>query len=137
LPPQRAKLLAKVYYGPEPNRSPWKEKWSIFSAAKGATLADIEYEKLSNDLIDDTPDPDARVRKAEIAAKRAVIRKYSLPRTWTPTENLGIDGQEHDREHIHITPVSGIDASMSVLQDCLTKNSGTPLFRGCMLQRKQ
>jgi hypothetical protein len=136
-PPQRTKLLAKVYYAPDPARSPWKQQWSIFSAARAATLADIEYDKLSNDLIDDTPDPDLRMQKAENAAKRVVVQKYSLPRTWKPTEDLGLDGHQHDREHIHIAPVNGVNSSMSMLRDCLSRNSGSGLFRGCMPQRKQ
>jgi hypothetical protein len=134
-PPQGHKILAKVYYAPNPARSPWKQQWSIFSATKAATLADIEYDKLSNDLIDDTPDPDLRMRKAENAAKRVVVQKYSLPGTWKPADDLGLDGHQHDREHVHIAPMSGIDSSMSVLQDCLTKNSGSSLFRGCVPQR--
>ena len=137
-PPQHFKLLAKVYYAPDPSRSPWKERWSISGATHAGTLADIEYDKLSNDLIDDpdkTPDPNVRWAKAEAAARKAVIRKYSLSKDWKPTENLGLDGQNHDRDHVRTKNAEGISASMDALNACLTTSRGFGLLQGCMPQR--
>ncbi len=134
-PPQQYKLLAKVYYAPDPTRSPWKEKWTILGASRAGTMADIEYDKLSNDLMDDTPDPNLRLEKAAAAAKKAVIRKYGLPKNWVPTDNLGLHGQVHDRDHIRLGDAGQIDASMPALAECLTLNRGSALFGGCISQR--
>jgi hypothetical protein len=134
-PPQQYKLLAKVYYAPDPVRSPWKEKWTILGASRAGAMADIEYDRLSGDLMDDTSDPNLRLEKAAAAAKKAVIRKYGLPSNWRPTENLGLDGQDHDRDHLHLSDVGHADASMSALAECLTTNRGNALFQGCLPQR--
>ena len=131
-PPQMVKILAKAYYAPDPSMSPWKDKWGILGANHEATIEDVEYDKLSNDLIespDVQPDASIRLEKAAADARRVVIRKYKLPTTWQPTSDLGIDGQEHDREHIHIGS-SNVDDSMSALQQCLTADDGRPVS-GC------
>ena len=135
-PPLHSKWLAEVYYAPNPSRSPWKEQWSVFSAERAGTLADIEFDKLSDELIDDTPDPDLRQEKADTAAKKIVVQKYALPKDWQPARDLGLSGQYHDHNHIHIGAVSGINASMSALLDCLTTDKGNPLFQGCMPQQR-
>lgn len=137
-PPQQAKLLSKVYYAPVPARSPWKEQWTIMGAARAGTAADVEYDRLSNDLIEDpskVPDPERRLTRAAAAARAAVVRKYSLPAKWVPTERLGLDGQVHDREAIRIATGSGVEASMSALGECLTTGRGNALFQGCMPPR--
>ncbi|MBV9247846.1 MAG: hypothetical protein JO227_01175 [Acetobacteraceae bacterium] len=44
-----------------PSRSPWEEKWTLIRAQHAATPADVEFDELSNDLIEDpdkVPDPD-------------------------------------------------------------------------------
>jgi hypothetical protein len=133
-PPQRVKLLAKVYYAPDPSRSPWTEKWTIIGAQHAATPADVEFDELSNDLIEDpdkVPDPDKRLQRAEAAARRAVIQKYRLPASWKPTDNLGLDGQQHDRDHLHITGPGQGDDSLAALNECLTSRTGNGIFQGC------
>jgi hypothetical protein len=135
-PPLQYKRLASVYYAPIPARSPWKEKWTVLGASRLASLADIEFDILSNTLMDDpdkTPDPDKRASKAEAAAKATVIRKYGLPKDWKSTAGLGLDGQYHDREQIHIENETDVDASsMSSLEECLKSDRGTPLWKGCL-----
>lgn len=136
-PPQHSKLLAKVYYGPDPARSPWKEPWGIFAAKHAGSLAEIEYDVLANDLIDDpakTPNPIERLQKAEQAAKREVIAKYGLSKTWEPRDDVGLDGQGHDREHIRITDGGGLEPSLTALRACLTTNQPSPLVSGCKPQ---
>jgi len=135
-PPLHSKWLAEVYYAPNPSRSPWKEQWSIFSADRAGTLADIEFDKLSDELIDETPDPDLRQKKADTAAKKIVVQKYSLPKDWQSARDLGLNGQYHDHDHIHISPVSGIDASISALMDCLNTDKGNALITGCVPPRQ-
>ena len=92
-PPQRVKLLAKAYCAPIPSRSPWSGKWTLIGAQHAATPADVEFDKLSNDLIEDpdkVPDPNKRLERAEAAARRTVIKKYRLPASWKPNDNLGL-----------------------------------------------
>lgn len=90
-------------------------------------------DKLSDELIDDTQDPDLRQKKADTAAKKIVVQKYAQPKNWQPARDLGLSGQNHD--HINIGTVSGIDASMSALLDFLTTDKGNPLLQGCMPQQ--
>jgi hypothetical protein len=138
-PPQHDKMLAKVYYGPDPSRSPWKEPWGIFGASHAGTTADIEYYKIANDLIDDpdkTPDPDERLQNAETKARQIVIRKFGLPKDWRPAENLGVDGRNHERDHVHIAESTAISNSMGPLVECLTTNQGTVLLKGCIPRRR-
>jgi hypothetical protein len=100
-PPQRWNPLSRVYYAPVPARSPWKETWTVLGATKAGTPAYVEYDELSNDLIEDpskVPEPEKRLARAAGAARAAVIKKFKLPIGWVPTESLGLDGKVHDRE---------------------------------------
>jgi hypothetical protein len=138
MPPTHSKALAKAYYAPEPSRSPWKEKWSIFTAERRGTLADVEYDKLNSDLMDKysdrISDPDKLSIKAEADARKIVIGKYKLPARWQPAINLGLTGTEYGRAHIRIVGSDGTEASMSALARCLNSNQGT-IFKGCQADR--
>jgi hypothetical protein len=130
------KLLAKAYYAPDPAHSPWQEKWAIIGADHAPTLADVEYDKLSNDLIEDpdkVPDPDKRLDRAAAAARKAVIVKYALPRSWQPTTDLGLNGQEHDGDHVHLEGADEdeVAASLAALRKCLTSDVGNLYLMGC------
>jgi len=81
------------------------------------------------------PDPNKRLERAEAAARRTVIKKYRLPASWKPNDNLGLDGQEHDRSHLHVTGPSQEDDSMAALNECLTSSSGNWFPQGCMPDR--
>jgi len=134
-PPQHVKLLAKAYYTPNPSRSPWDEQWLLMGAKRAATPPEVEFDELSNDLMEDpdkVPDPNERLQRADVAARRAVILKYHLSQDWKPSDNLGLDGQKHERDHLHITGPSESDHSMAALNQCLTSASGNALFQGCM-----
>jgi hypothetical protein len=134
-PPTDHKTLAKVYYAPNPSRSPWDEPWSIFVADRAGTLADIEYDKLGNDLLSNAvSDPDERVEKADAEARRRVIWKYNLSQSWEPTKGLGISGVEYGRGHIRIDGTAGVEESMSALAACLSSDRGT-IFKGCQADR--
>lgn len=116
--PQQAKLLSKVHYLPQPTRSPREEERVILGASRAGTAADVEYDELSNDLIENPskmPDPERRLTRAAAAAKAAVIKKYRLPANLVPTERLGLNGQVHDREVISITPGAEIGTSIPAL----------------------
>jgi hypothetical protein len=136
--PTGHKILATVYYDPTLVISKPKEEWLIIGAKKAGTPADIEYDKLSNDLIEEpaeVPDPELRMQRAEAAAKKAVVKKYGLPADWQPTENLGLDGQTHDRNHIRLINPDPDDKSTVALLECLTSNRGSRMFQGCMPPR--
>ena len=140
MPPQHVKLLAKAYYAPDPTHSPWQEKWAIIGADHAPTLADVEYDKLSNDLIEDpdkVPDPDKRLNRAAAAARKAVIAKYGLPPSWQPTVDLGLDGQEHDGDHVHVEGADAdeVAASLAALSKCLTSDNGNMFLMGCPRNR--
>lgn len=134
LPPTRFKKLAQVYYSPDPSHSPWNEfgPWSIFTAAKAGTLADIEFDKLGNDLLSDKiSDPDKRMATADAQARRSVIQKYKLSAKWKPTEGLGLTGTVYYRGHVDVVAGPDIYVSMQELASCLTSNGGNPIFKGC------
>jgi hypothetical protein len=137
--PAGHKMLATVYYDPTVARTAPKEEWLIVGAQRAGTPADIEYDRLSSDLIEDpdkVPDPDLRMQRAEAAAKKIVMRKYRLPADWHPTEKLGLDGQPHDRNHIRVLSPDVLDKSTATLVECLTSNRGSWLFQGCMPVRR-
>lgn len=122
-------------YAPDPSHSPRSEKWTIIGAQHAGSIADIEYYKVSNDLIEDptkVPDPEKRLQRASDAARRTVIKKYHLPGNWEPADNLGLDGQQHDREHLQITGPNQGDDSLAALNECLTSRTGNWLLQGCM-----
>ena len=136
MPPQHVKLLAKAYYAPNPTRSPWQEKWAIIAADRPPTLPDVEYDKLSNDLIEDpnkVPNPEKRLDRAAAAARKAVIAKYGLPRSWQPTTDLGLDGQEHDGDHVHVEGADSeeVTESLTRLDKCLNSDAGNVFLMGC------
>ena len=134
MPPTHSKMLAKVYYAPVPSRSPWNEKWAIFSAERRGTLADVEFDGLSNDLMekysDRISDPEKLSRKVEAEARKVIINKYRLSAQWHPANNLGLMGTEYSRGHIRIVGTDGADGSMAALATCLNSNLGS-IFKGC------
>ena len=133
MPPQRYKLLSKVYYGPDPAHSPWgDDRWAIFTADKAGTVADIEFDTLSNDLLSDKiSDPDQRTSIADAQARRIVIKKYGLSPKWKPAEGLGLTGIEYHRGHVDVVAGPEIGDSMQALSDCLHSDAGPAFFRGC------
>ncbi len=101
-------------------------------ASKAGSLPDIEYDKLSNDLLSDRiRDPEKRQNVADAKAKRAVIQKYKLPTKWSQSEGLGLTGIIYHRGHVDVIVGPDITPSMQALGDCLNSVGGTPLFRGC------
>lgn len=102
-------------------------------------MADIDYYILEDQYLDPKiSDPDEQEKKADAVARKIVIEKYGLSKSWTSNVDqlgyFGIYGQDHDREHIHITvPKTGLDASIAELNRCLTENmNGRGVFQGCM-----
>jgi hypothetical protein len=75
------------------------------------------------------------LRRAEMTARKVVIRKYGLAQNWKPAENLGLDGQKHDRDHVLIEPSAAPDEALRELTTCLTTDRTVWLFQGCMQQR--
>ena len=137
-PPQHVKLLAKAYYAPVPSRSPRDDQWLLLGAKHAATPADVEFAELSNDLLEDpgkVTDADELAQRADSAARRVVIQKYRLPQDWKPSDGLGLDGQKHDRDHLHITGQDEGDRSMAAVLECLTSTSGNALLQGCLPRR--
>lgn len=134
MPPQQYKKLSQVYYAPDPVHSPWgnEDPWTILTAAKAGTLPDIEFDKLSGDLLSDKiSDPDKRMDIADAQAKRIVIQKYKLSPKWKPAKGLGLTGIIYHRGHVDVVAGSDIVGSMQALSDCLHSDGGTPLFKGC------
>ena len=119
--------LAQVYYAPDPSRSLKYKKWVILATNRAATRPDAEYKALLNEL----SEVHADWTKAKEAARRIIIRKYSLPQDWKPLEIFGVHGPSHDRDHIHIKEGVGIEGRMLALRDCLTK-TGPSLRQGCI-----
>jgi hypothetical protein len=133
-PPQEATQLAKIYYAPDPSQSPWKDKWSYIGATAASSLADVEFDRLSNDLLDaNVADPEVRQNRADAAAKRIVIKKYKLPKTWEPREEFLMNDEEPDRDHLHVVVPddTAVATSMAALSQCLTSDDGNALIRGC------
>lgn len=141
-PPTHSKMIAKAYYaGPDPRKSPWpNEQWTIHSASRAATLPEIEFDELTNTLIEKLSsrihDPDLLGRKADEEARKLLIQKYGLARNWQPSDNGGLNGPHASRTQIGIASTEGVEASMAALRKCLSTSGTAALFRGCMPERK-
>lgn len=139
LPPTRSKQLAKAYYGgPEPTKSPWPEDpFSTFAVGHAPTLADVEFDELTNNLLDDdssNDDPEKASAAADAKAIAMLRKKYRLPRAWKPNDDVGMTGSDTaqvKRNQITVSDTAGADASLPALVACLTKPDPTNLFRGC------
>ncbi len=122
-PPTLSKQLANVYYAPDPAHSPWKERWQITAADHAGTLADIEYQKLQNDLIEkyagQYSDPDVLTKKVDAEAKKIVTHKYRLTPKWKPDMNLGLKGKLHDRAEINVVSLGKDQYPLSLMAKCL------------------
>jgi hypothetical protein len=132
--PQHVKLLAKAYYAPNPAPIGWDKPWLLNAATIAPTPAEIEYDRLSNDLIADPEkvvDPTDRLNQAESAARRIVIQKYRLRADWSPRDTLGLDGQDHDRDHVKVTELPELNNSTAALVQCLKSNLGSGFYQGC------
>ena len=131
--PQEATQLAKVYYAPNPSESPWKDVWYYTAATTASSQADIEFDRLSSDLLDaNIQDPDVRQDHADAAAKRIVVKKYHLPRNWQPRTEFLMDDERPDRQHLHVLDTApGVADSMSALAKCLTSDEGSSISQGC------
>lgn len=141
-PPTHSKMIGKAYYaGPDPRKSPWpNEQWAIFSASRAATLPEIEFDELTSLLIEKLSsrihDADLLGKKAEEEARKLLIQKYGLPRSWQPRDNGGLNGPQATRTQIRITSTEGVEASIAALRKCLSRNDTAALFRGCMPERR-
>ncbi len=134
MPPEGSKKLAEVYFAPDPAHSPWSgsDPWTILAASKAATVPDIEFDKLSNDLLSDKiGDPDKRTAMADAQARRIVIWKYKLSANWKPAGGLGLTGTKYHRGHVAVVTASDSETSMSALAECLHSDGGTVMFKGC------
>ena len=138
-PPQRVKQIAKVYYaGPDPKRSPWPdEPWLITAQGHAPSLPEVEFEELAGDLIGKagpSEDPDKMTDKAEAQARRLIVKKYHLPKTWKPDEHVGaMDSkavQVSQRDQVKVSDAGDAEASIERLRECLSKDDGQ-MWRGC------
>jgi hypothetical protein len=138
-PPQRPKELAKAYYAPyapDPARSPWEKKWGVFLSKHFPSLPEIEFFIVSNDYLEKTSmrDPDLAQKKADDAARRAVIRKYVLSAKWQPPDmfDMGYTTEEYDASQVQIVSDGAAKPSLQKLVECLRPpSSGSGRVWGC------
>ena len=101
------------------------------AAAKTGSLADIDFDRLANELLSDKiSDPDKAQRMADEQARRTVIRKYRLSPRWKQADDLGLT-ITYSRNHVDVAGGPDIGASMQALNDCLHSEDGPFLFKGC------
>lgn len=138
LPPTRVKQLAKAYYGgANPLKSPWPDDpFSIFAVGRAPSMADVEFEELSSQLLDSSSksnDPEEASNAADAAALVMIRSKYRLPPDWKPNDDLGMTGVHAivvKRSQVNVVADTSIDASVAALERCLTILSSA-IFRGC------
>lgn len=136
--PQGKKRLAQAYYaGPDPKRSPWPdEPWMVTAQGHAPTLADVEFDVLADKILGEEPpsDDDSASDAADAKATRLLIRKYHLPKTWKPDEQLGSSDPKvvmvKDRKQIVVSSSDDAEASIEQLRACLSKDDGE-MWRGC------
>lgn len=134
MPPTRNKQLANIFYSPDPKHSPWGEgdSWTIMPAAKAGTMADIEFDKLSADLIsDDISDPEKQLAVAVAQARRITIKKYGLRPDWRVGKGLGLTGEVFRRDQVDVLAGTDVDNSLNSLIQCLSSNDGVDIYKGC------
>jgi hypothetical protein len=130
-PPRQYKSLARVTYNP--SRSSADKPWSILAADRLPTTLDIEHDVLTAQLYDPALKPQMRRGESpEQAARRIVMEKHRLPRTWEPTPGLGIHGTNRDRAQIRVTVSAEATSAIEEVRRCLTSSQGDHLFRGCL-----
>jgi hypothetical protein len=112
--PMQYKWLARVAYDP---KKPPSEQWIMLAARVMPTIPDIEADQLISEMYDSNRR--RRGESPEAAARRVVIEKYGLPRTWQLTQNLGIRAVDVPRSEIRVTVPSGID--LFRMRNCLSK----------------
>ena len=136
--PQGKKRLAQAYYaGPDPKRSAWPdEPWMVTAQGHAPTLADVEFDVLADKLLGEEPpsDDDSASDAADAKAIRLLVKKYHLPKTWKPDEQLGARDPKavlvKDRNQIVVSSSDEAEASIEQLRACLSKDEGK-MWRGC------
>ena len=115
-PPQQYKVLAKVGLTPT---DPPEQRWIMSVARRMPTVIDIEADVLTAELYD--PGEHARVKRPketpEDTARRLVIQRHQLPRTWKSSPELGVRGVNLPRKRINVVVPSSFDVAQ--LRSCL------------------
>jgi hypothetical protein len=135
MPPLLHKKLVTAYFSPIPGMSPWNDRWSFIGVDKAASLTNIAFDVLSNDLMgkyqDRISDPEKLLKKAEDEARRSVIRIYHLSSKWQPDLLWDPGSEVKGRGYVHVMETPEGDYSATALTHCLNADEGG-IFRGCM-----